>query len=1126
MQGKRAALALSIGLALLLPHFPAHPQVTVAGFTSGSFRVTETGGASYTIPVRVPPGIAGMEPKLAIAVNGQGGNGLLGLGGGLQGLSVIHRCSKTIVQDGFTSGINYDSHDRYCLDGQRLVAITGSYGANGTEYRTERESFTKVVSYGTAGTGPAWFKVWTKSGQVMEYGNSTDSLIEAQGKSSARAWALNKVSDTVGSYFTVTYSEDNANGDYYPTRIDYTGNAAGSVTPFASVRFTYATRSDIKPAYVGGSVIKTMNRLTNVKTYVGETVVTDYRLAYDYSPNSGPSRPISITECSGDGTECLSPTSFTWQNPSGGAVSQTTWSVSGAYLTGDVNGDGFADMVLQSGTGVSIQYSTGGGFGGAVSVGAVDESCSGGGGDLPPVCVADAIAVGDFDGNGRADIVSSRGKLWLSTSGGFSQTNWPLGGSLTLFAGDLNGDGLADVVYQSGTSVYVAYSAGAGFQSAVLVGTTGQSCAPLPEGAEVCTPHAITVGDFDGNGRADIATSAGTVWLSITGGFSQVNWGTLGPVLLTGDVNGDGLSDVILGGTQVYVRMSNGNGFDASSYVGEAGQDCGGEPQVCVTRSIAVGDFDGNARADVVSSASAVWLFNSPAPDRLSAITASLGGLISVTHKPLTDGSVYSKDSDASWPVRDLRTQGPLYVVSAASGSDGIGGTRTTNYFYRGAKAHMKGGGFLGFRQLEATDAPTGLVSVSTFRQGYPYHGLPLQSQRKQSSGTLIAQATTTWTDTGLTPAVGSGGNYHKTEATQNVEESYELNGSLVTSVTTTTTYDAYGNADVITVGTGDGYQKVTDNDYTNDTTNWFLGRLTGSSVASTKPGQTLTRASAFQYDAVTGLLTKEVIEPANSNLCLVTIYSHDAFGNKVSATTRNCNGSTGEAAAPTGDAVFAQRASSTSFAAATANPVPGQFPTSSTNALNHTELKEFDPKFGVVTKLTGPNALVTQWAYDKFGRKTSESRADGTTSTWAYSSCGICPANARYLVTASSTGRPTTVSYFDTLNRAIRTEAQGFDGTWVRTDTEYDALGRTRRVSRPYFATGTPKWSCLGYDLLNRVTSESRPTSTNDNASCDSADATTTSYNGLVTTVTNPLNQTETRTKNSQGQLVSVTRQ
>ena len=76
------------------------------------------------------------------------------------------------------------------MDGERLVAISGSYGADGTEYRTEIDSYNKIISHGTAGTGPAWFEVHTKSGQVMEFGHTTDSLVLAQGKTTARSWGV------------------------------------------------------------------------------------------------------------------------------------------------------------------------------------------------------------------------------------------------------------------------------------------------------------------------------------------------------------------------------------------------------------------------------------------------------------------------------------------------------------------------------------------------------------------------------------------------------------------------------------------------------------------------------------------------------------------------------------------------------------------------------------------------------------------------------------------------------------------------------------------------------------------------------------------------------------------------
>ena len=183
--------ALLICLIYLSQLAPVHAGMTMPG----QLAVNASGAATYVIPIVIAPGTAGLEPKLSLAYDSQGGNGQLGVGWGMGGLSVMARCGQTMAQDRRWRGINYDEQDRFCLDGQRLVAIRGAYGAHGTEYRTEQESFAKIVSYGAAGKGPAWFKVWTKSGQTMEYGSTEDARIEAQGSQTARLWAVNKVLD-------------------------------------------------------------------------------------------------------------------------------------------------------------------------------------------------------------------------------------------------------------------------------------------------------------------------------------------------------------------------------------------------------------------------------------------------------------------------------------------------------------------------------------------------------------------------------------------------------------------------------------------------------------------------------------------------------------------------------------------------------------------------------------------------------------------------------------------------------------------------------------------------------------------------------------------------------------------
>ncbi|MDH5409017.1 MAG: hypothetical protein OEY00_10430, partial [Gammaproteobacteria bacterium] len=107
------------------------------GKVNGSFSVSPTGAAGYNVPIVVPAGVGGMQPGLSINYSSQGGNGLLGVGWGLGGISSIQRCPQNYAQDGALRGLELNSNDRLCMDGQRLIAVSGSYGASGTEYRTE-----------------------------------------------------------------------------------------------------------------------------------------------------------------------------------------------------------------------------------------------------------------------------------------------------------------------------------------------------------------------------------------------------------------------------------------------------------------------------------------------------------------------------------------------------------------------------------------------------------------------------------------------------------------------------------------------------------------------------------------------------------------------------------------------------------------------------------------------------------------------------------------------------------------------------------------------------------------------------------------------------------------------------
>lgn len=291
----------------------------------------------------------------------------------------------------------------------------------------------------------------------------------------------------------------------------------------------------------------------------------------------------------------------------------------------------------------------------------------------------------------------------------------------------------------------------------------------------------------------------------------------------------------------------------------------------------------------------------------------------------------------------------------------------------------------------------------------------------------------------------------------------------------------------------------------------------------------TKVRASSFEYDA-SGLLTKEVIEPDSPNDCLQTSYTYDLYGNKTSVSTSACSGANGYAVA---SATVARTASS-NFGA------DGRFALSTTNALNQTETKAYDARFGAITSLTGPNGLTTTWVYDGFGRKTRENRADGTYTTWAYLLCTDVGANCpgpiggatinwvaveQSYAANASINAPEKRQFYDTLNRVVRVQTQGYDGAGAAPalvqDTEYNALGQVARKSNLYaLNTGTPYWASYSYDVLGRVISEQ----VTDPDAPGGVAVTTNSYNGLSTTTTNSKGQTKTTTKNAQGQVAQVT--
>ncbi len=306
------------------------------GALPGASSVTQDGAFTYQIPIRVPPGRNGMEPTLALSYSSRAANGPLGVGWSISGLSTISRCRKTLAHEEMAEGILLDATDRFCLDGQKLEILSGSYGGDGAVYATERFTGSRIRSYGQgAQVGePGWFEVRLGNGRILTYGKTSEALnralyypdrseltVTAEG---TLGWLLDSVSDRFGNAMLFRYDSfegvvaGNWNAGRKLTEVTYTENDAAGLEASRIVRFHYEIRPDLVEHNTSGVSVRLPERLAQVevlgpKTPNGEPkTLWRYHLAYHPTGEMLlQSRLSSVEWCDAEGG-CLPRTEFDW----------------------------------------------------------------------------------------------------------------------------------------------------------------------------------------------------------------------------------------------------------------------------------------------------------------------------------------------------------------------------------------------------------------------------------------------------------------------------------------------------------------------------------------------------------------------------------------------------------------------------------------------------------------------------------------------------------------------------------------------------------------------------------------------------------------------------------------------
>ncbi|HKJ81050.1 MAG TPA: SpvB/TcaC N-terminal domain-containing protein, partial [Ignavibacteriaceae bacterium] len=173
-------------------------SLSVVGTSAMQTSVNQMGAANINVPIFTPPGTNGMSPSISITYNSQSGNGILGYGWHINGLSDISRTGKSMMNDNEVTGVTFSLADRFILDGERLVLDNGTYGADNSVYFQEMNPFSKIIAHGATGYGPMYFTEETKGGITNEYGNSSNSKLIPVALTSTYSWLINKTEDKNG----------------------------------------------------------------------------------------------------------------------------------------------------------------------------------------------------------------------------------------------------------------------------------------------------------------------------------------------------------------------------------------------------------------------------------------------------------------------------------------------------------------------------------------------------------------------------------------------------------------------------------------------------------------------------------------------------------------------------------------------------------------------------------------------------------------------------------------------------------------------------------------------------------------------------------------------------------------
>jgi hypothetical protein len=299
-------------------------------------------------------------------------------------------------------------------------------------------------------------------------------------------------------------------------------------------------------------------------------------------------------------------------------------------------------------------------------------------GPFPAGSFPAAVAVADFNGDGGADLAianvtsSTVTVLLANANGGYTAASgspFATGAApYSIAAGDFNGDGKADlaIANSTGSNVTVLLGDGSG-------GFTQANGSPFAAGAN---PRSVVAGDFNGDGTADLAiANAGSNNVTVLlgdghGGFaaaigSPFAVGTTPTSVAVGDFNKDGKADLAIansGSNNITLLLGDGSGGFAAA----TGSPFAAGP---LPMAVAVADFNGDKKPDLAVTNYGTHSVTVLLGDGSGGFTQASGSPYSVGGNPISLGvGDFNKDGKVDLAVANFSSNNITVLLGDGSG--------------------------------------------------------------------------------------------------------------------------------------------------------------------------------------------------------------------------------------------------------------------------------------------------------------------------------------------------------------------------------------------------------------------------------------------------------------------------